>query len=346
MRIPVSLAWGILALAFFTAALLRQFHDRTPASPLAPPMVGSLLFAAIFLLLLVSAREWRRGAIAGSGVRLGSLTPLLLILLIEKWVSIAVYPALFRRMEFAAGEPQLLDAKFRSFAGCSLILICLLVGRLSRPTACKTWRRARPSRWPPAALGAFAVVGGAYLLLGGLSWALGARFALAWPRYSPLLAWVLGGQAVLAFAEELYYRGLVLGEMERLAPRLGVRGRSSRRWAALGFSAALFGFEHFELGPPWNRSGRELIFTVALGLLLGILMMLSANLHFSAGVHAWINWLLLGAAPRFVDEEGTPALPPGTYIGLTLVLAFIVAFLFRRSRRRGSSREPGEVLEI
>ena len=66
MRIPVALAWGILGLAFFTAALLRQFHDRTPASPLAPGLVGSLLFAAIFFLLLVSAREWRRGAVAGS----------------------------------------------------------------------------------------------------------------------------------------------------------------------------------------------------------------------------------------------------------------------------------------
>ena len=28
MRIPVPLAWAMLVMTFFTAALLRQFHDR------------------------------------------------------------------------------------------------------------------------------------------------------------------------------------------------------------------------------------------------------------------------------------------------------------------------------
>ena len=85
--------------------------------------------------------------------------------------------------------------------------------------------------------------------------------------------------------------------------------------------------------------------TVALGLLLGILVMVSVNLHFAAGVHAWINWLLLGAAPVFVDASGKPALPPGTYIGLTLILAFISAFLFHRWRVRYARLEPGELLQ-
>ena len=59
-----------------------------------------------------------------------------------------------------------------------------------------------------------------------------------------------------------------------------------------------------------------------------------ANLYLAGAMHAWINWLLLGAAPRFVLPSGDPALPAGTYIGLTLILAFVLAFLFRRFRRR------------
>jgi hypothetical protein len=62
--------------------------------------------------------------------------------------------------------------------------------------------------------------------------------------------------------------------------------------------------------------------------------MVSANLHLAAGVHAWINWLLLGAVPFFVDEGGQPALPAGTYIGLTLILTFGLVFLQQRVRGR------------
>ena len=51
---------------------------------------------------------------------------------------------------------------------------------------------------------------------------------------APLLYWIVGGQAILAFAEELYYRGLLLNEMERLSPRLGVRSAAGSRpeWSA------------------------------------------------------------------------------------------------------------------
>ena len=37
------------ATAFFTAGLLRHFHDEVPSSPYVAPIVGSLLFAAIFV---------------------------------------------------------------------------------------------------------------------------------------------------------------------------------------------------------------------------------------------------------------------------------------------------------
>jgi len=330
VRIPLPLAWVILFLGFFTSGLLRQFHDRTPASPLTSEVVGSLLFAFIFLLLLVTAREWRKGAIAGPGIRLGSLTPVLLMLLIEKWFSLTVYPRIFFWLAADREPDLLLDAQYRGFAGLGLILVCLLVGGLSTPTRRKTWRRARPSRWPRAALATLLVAAGCYLLLGALSASLGGGLRLRLPEADPLLLWVLGSQAVLAFAEEIFFRGLLMSEMHRLAPRLGIRTAAGRRWFALLTTAGLFGMEHMAIGPPWGGVVREMVFTVSLGLLFGLLIMVSANLHFAAGVHMWINWLLLGAAPLFVDLSGRPALSAGTYIGLILVLAFVLAFLFQR----------------
>jgi len=332
LRIPVPLAWALLTLTFFTAALLRGFHERTPESPYAPPVVGSLLFGAIFLLLLVSAREWQRGAIPGRGVRLGSLTPILLMLLLEKWFSLTLYPPLFYAWASAAASPRQLDAQYPGVFGVLLIGVSLIVAFLSRPTARKTWRRARPARWPVAAAATLLVAGACYALIGGLALLLGGGLRLEIPARDDVFVWLVVGQALLAFAEELYYRGLLLNEMERLAPRLGVRAATARRWVALLLTSLLFGAEHLILGPPWTLSLQRLVFTVSLGLLLGILVMVSANLHFAAGIHAWINWLLLGVAPRFVDGSGQPALPSGTYIGLTLILAFVLAFLVQRRR--------------
>jgi membrane protease YdiL (CAAX protease family) len=336
LRVPAWLGWVLLLLTFFTAGLLRQFHDRTPRAPHVSPLVGSLLFAGIFLLLLVAAREWRSGAVPGRGVRLGSLVPIMLMLLVEKWASLTAYEPIFVRITPAGASPGMLDAQFRTLAGVGLILVCLLVSRFSIPTARKTWRRARPLRFPAAAVGTVLVVSGTYLLLGLFSWSLGAGLRLDWPEPSPLLLWILGGQALLAFAEELYYRGLLMSEMERLAPRLGARNAVARRWTALIVTSVLFGMEHIHLQMPWDQLARQLVFTVCLGTLFGLLVMVSANIHFGAGVHAWINWLLLGAAPYFVDGTGRPALPPGTYIGLVLILSFVLSYLYRRVRHRHS----------
>ena len=342
MRIPLPLAWFLLIATGGTAALLRTFHQHTPEAPQVSPIVGSALFAAIFLLLLVSAREGRQPDGMGPGVRLGAVLPLMLMLLIEKWFSLSVYPLLFLSAISRKLDPRFLDMIYRAFAGVGLILVCIIVGCLSQPTMRKVLRRARPVRWPIAALGCLLVVGGCYAVLGGLAWLLDGDLRLALPRANALLFWVIGGQAVLAFAEELYYRGVLLGELERLVPQLGVRSAAARRWVALLFSSILFGLEHLTLGPPWGRPLRELAFAVSLGLLFGILIMVSTNLHFVAGIHAWINWLLLGAAPILVDSTGRPALPPGTYIGLTLILAFGLTFLFRmwRERRVYGRREP------
>jgi len=338
----------MILLTLLTAGILRQFHDRTPGSPFVSGTVGSLLFAAVFFLLLVSAREWQLGATGGrrnrSGIRLGSLTPLLLILLIEKWVSLTLYDPLFYAVAPEIASAAEYDAWYKAMGGLLLVLLCVLLAAFSRPAGSRTWKQARPSRFPPAVLTTLVVIGATYGGLWLLSLALGGGLSLQWSQGTPLLFWVLGGQALLAFAEEVYYRGLVLNELKRLAPRLGIRRPGLRRWYALTAMAALFGLEH--IAPGLNRQEflRQLVFAFALGLLFGLIAIVTNNLYYAAGIHAWINWLLLGAAPRFVNQDGGAALPAGPYIGVGLILAFVAAMILARLNRpavRSSDPGPG-----
>lgn len=333
MRLPRWLAWSLIALTFLTAGLLRQYNAKIPTSPYVPPAAGSLLFAAVLFLLLVAARERQLGPAPGRGVRMGSLTPLLLMLLVEKWVSLSVYSPIFYWIAPASTPEPLLDAYYRAFSGAGLLAVCLLVARFSVPAARKCWRYSRAALWPWAAAGTAVAVLGTYGTLAGLGFALGGRPVLWRPPLDGLWGWIVAGQALRAFAEEVYYRGLLLFEVQRLAPRLGLRSAAAGRWAALLATSLLFGMEHLVLDASPQEALRRFVFTAALGLLLGIVILVGRNLHLAAGLHAWINWLLLGATPRFLTGSGELLLPPGTYIGLSMALAFVMLF-FATSRRR------------
>jgi membrane protease YdiL (CAAX protease family) len=300
LRIPRALAWLLIAMAVFTAGLLRQFHDLTPTSPFLAPAVGSLLFACVVFLFLVAARERQIGAAPGPGIRLGSVTPILLMLLVEKWVSSSFYQPFF----VLASPPDLADdtadAWFRLLCGVGLLVI----------VAC-----------------AIAGLSGCLALV---AFAAGSTIGVILPRTPGPLAVVLFGQAAIALGEETYYRGLLLGEFLRLTPRLGLQSPSARRWGAVMLSSILFGMEHVGNSSGWTDGARQLIFALALGTLLGLLVLVTDNLWFAASLHAWINWLLLGAAPRLGYGPAHASLPAGASVSLTLIAAFLAAFAFQR----------------
>jgi membrane protease YdiL (CAAX protease family) len=335
VRIPRALAWLLIGMAMFTAGLLRQFHDLTPASPFLAPAVGSLLFACVLFLFLVAARERQIGAAPGPGIRLGSVTPILLILLVEKWISSSFYQPLFALAAPADLPDDAADAWFRLMCGICLLAIVLIASRFSRPAA--SFVRARLAGWKAAggiATAAIAVGGGG-LVLALVAMAVGSTVSVPVPHPQGPLAVVLVGQAAIALAEETYFRGLVLGELLRLAPRLGLTSAPARQWAALALSSALFGMEHVGTSAAWSDGVRQLVFALALGALLGMIVLLTDNLWFAASLHAWINWLLLGAAPQVAYGSAQAALPPGASVSLTLITAFIAAFaLQRRVARR------------
>ena len=330
MRIPRGLAWLLVAMAMFTAGLLRQFHDLTPASPFLAPAVGSLLFACVLFLFLVATRERQIGAAPGPGVRLGSLTPILLMLLVEKWISSGFYQPLFALATPANLPDSVADAWFRTMAGLGLLAIVLLTSRFSRPAA--SWVRARLLGWK-AVVGiatAATAISGAGVFLALIALAVGSSISVLPPHPQGPLAVVLVGQAAIALAEETYYRGLLLGELLRLGPRLGLHAPAVRRWVALGLTSLLFGIEHLGSSSGWGDGARQLVFALALGTLLGMIVLLTDNLWLAASLHAWINWLLLGAAPQLAYGPAQAGLPPGTSVSLALIAAFLAAFALQR----------------
>jgi membrane protease YdiL (CAAX protease family) len=329
VRVPRDVAWVIVLSGLFTAGLLRQFHEATLRAPFLPPALGSLSFACIVVLVLVGIRERSLGAVGGRGVRLGSLTPLLLLLFVEKWASQALAPAVVGAAVRAASTPAEADARLRAFSGVALLALAVALSFLSTPARRTVLRWTRPSRWPAAAAGTLLAGAATFAVLAGLALGLGAGLRLAVPDLDRTWAWVFGGQAVRAFAEEIYFRGLVLAELLRLMPRLGISDAAARRWVALTAAALLFGLEHASLGA---GAVRLAVFTVSLGILFGLLVLVTANLHYAAGIHALVNWVLLGAVPQLVDASGRPALPSGTWVGLVLIFAFVLAFLLHGRR--------------
>lgn len=332
MRIPRALAWLLVLLAMFTAGLLRQFHDLTPASPFLAPAVGSLLFACVLFLVLVAARERQIGAAPGPGIRLGSLTPLLLMLLVEKWISSSFYQPAFVMAAPANLSNEDADAWFRLLCGLGLLGIVVLLSRFSRPAT--AWIRVRLLGVKPVVgiATATAAVASAGAFLAGIGLLIGSSVTVLPPDVEGPLWVVLVGQAAIALAEETYYRGLLLGEILRLTPRLGLSSTPARRWVALGLTSAMFGMEHLGLSAGWNEGARQLVFALALGTLLGLLVLLTDNLWFSAAMHAWINFLLLDAAPRLAYGPARAGLPPGASVSLALIGAFVAAFLLQRRR--------------
>lgn len=334
MRVPRWLAWMLIAIAMFTAGLLRQSHDLTPTSPFLAPAVGSLLFACVVFLFLVAVRERQIGPAPGPGVRLGSLTPLLLMLLVEKWVSSNFYQPLFAFFAPATLSAEQADAWFRLVCGVGLIAIVALLATFSRPA--RSFVLARLGGWKfvsgtTAAAGAVLAAG---VALGAVALAVGSSVGIVSPAMDGAWPVVFAGQTSLALGEESYYRGLLLGELLRLTPRLGIALPATRRWIALGMTSVMFGMEHLGVASGWEDGLRQVVFAIALGSLLGLLTLVTANLWFSASMHAWINFLLLGAAPGLAYGAARAELPPGATVSLALIAAFVAAFALQKKGGR------------
>jgi membrane protease YdiL (CAAX protease family) len=95
-------------------------------------------------------------------------------------------------------------------------------------------------------------------------------------------------------------------------------------------SSILFGMEHVGSSSGSADGARQMVFALALGTLLGMLVLVTENLWFAASLHAWINGLLLAATPRLGFGPAGADLPPGASVSLVLIAAFVAAFAMQR----------------
>jgi membrane protease YdiL (CAAX protease family) len=178
---------------------------------------------------------------------------------------------------------------------------------------------------------------------------------LRWLGYGRFTGLVLASQALIAFAEEFYYRGLLQSELAFLLPALGVTRQRIRLATAAGLISIAFTLEHFVGLGAATVDVRRMLFTFTCSLLLGILLILADNLWFCAGCHFVVDMLVLPtsrATPsglQFVDGHGRTLLDPSLYICVFFSLVFVATYgrtglglaLKRRGGRVGAALARG-----
>lgn len=341
MIISRRLAWVILIAAIPTAGLLRQFHSNIPSSPFLPGPIGSLLFFLVLILFLVFVRGWgarQEVPYAGQGLRqfnLLAMIPFLIALMLEKWVSITLYGPLFHRLNASVPNVDTFNALYLLESAVGLLVVSFLLLPLFRRLFSLLKNLMKSKRLPIAALGLFIAVGGVY---GGLALLFvlgsGQRVFLIWTGLGRAPELVLVGQALIAFAEELYYRGILQSEAAFLLPAMGLSRERPRQGVAIVLISIAFALEHFVSTGSASVDTRRFVFTFASSLFLGLLLVLMENLWFNAGCHFVLNLFMLGAEKgsagrgfQLVDQTGRAIFEPTQYVFLFLIFAFVVAYL-------------------
>lgn len=358
MAVSRRLAWLILLGTILTAGILRQFHERIPSSPFLPWPIRSLLFFLLVILFLVLLRGWgQRQEIPYAGPELTRVNflaflPLLIALTLEKWVSITFYAPLFYWLNGSEVSLETFNALYVVEASLGLMVVTLVLAPMFRRLLPMARRYLAPSGLPLAGAGILLAL---VCLFAGLALLIrlvgfeGAR--LRWTGFGPVTALILAGQALIALAEELYYRGLLQTELAFLLPSLGVSRERFRQLSAVVLVSIAFALEHLVFAGSLSEDLRRLAFTFGCSLFLGSLLVLTSNLWFNAGCHCVLNMFVLGTDPsyrgaglQFVDQIGRPVFDPAIYIFLFFIFAFILTYLKiavgSRFAQRTSSRDP------
>lgn len=338
MIISRRLAWVTLIAAIVTAGVLRQFHAAIPAASFLPAPVGSLLFVLVLILGVLFARTWgQRQEIPYAGpdlarVNLLALVPLLIALMLEKWISITFYERAFTWINGTKLSATAWSRLFVLESAIGLGVVCLFLLPMFRRLFPLLGRALALRRIPAALLGLGAAL---VCLYGGL--ALLFRLtapgdvALQWSGFGRTGGLLLLGQAAIAITEEIYYRGILQTELAFLLPAMGVVRERVRIMAAIALISIAFALEHVvPTGDP-VQDGRRALFAFSCSLLLGMLLLVRGNLWLCAGCHCAINLLALTSDPRhgglrFVDGTGRPLLAPQVYIVLLFVLIFVALY--------------------
>ena len=318
--------------------VLRTFHQQTPRIPGLGPFWGSLLLWAALGLLALHLVQRRRGEDImpdierGPGLSVGMIVPLLVVVVIEKWVSADVLPVMFGLLPSWGPTPKLADAAYRLAGGLALGLVALAVYRVPRQVARKLEQRTLLSRVPSAVGLVLASAVATGLLFAGLPSLLGGlQLAVAGPdtRTWSLMA---AAQVVRGASEELFFRGLLQTTLLRLLWQAGLPEGRLARVIAIGTVSLGFTIEHIDPAQPLARQASLLLWVLAMSCVFGVLLESSRNLFLAMGAHAMVNLLVGGLLPVPVTAEGTLAVPAGVPATIFVMLLFVGIVVMHRRR--------------
>lgn len=335
--LPVPLAVGLLFAALAASSLLRAFHAATPR--LFPGPAGSVLGVAVLFFAAVHLRARRRGAdrLAPPGdstarLTIGKLTPLLLLLFTEKWITVTLLDHAYDWIGARLTDPRAADAVYRLWTALALAGVALAGVVLLRQVATRIARLLQPERVRFALITLAAAGAASAAALGSLAAVSGASRWSGPVAGGGLLLLIGGAQLVRGAVEEFYYRGLIQTAMVRLLAEAGLGEGRLARTLAIAAVALGFTIEHVDPAAPWRRALPGLLFVLAMGALLGLLLETSRNLYLVMLTHGAVNAVIVGLVPLPLAGDGGPLVSPGAVVMLLMVLAFFGVVLSHRRR--------------
>lgn len=161
---------------------------------------------------------------------------------------------------------------------------------------------------------------------------------LTMPPVLGATAMLILGQGVIALGEEIFYRGILQGEVSRMLVKAGMANPRNRRMLALGTVSLLFGLEH--VGPGMTREMflATFLYAFCMSLLFGFLFELTGNLAVCSLAHFFNNLIVLGLGPTVSLPGPLAAFGDGVYLMAFLSITFV--FLFLLSRDPSKSLAP------
>ncbi len=329
---------GLAILAVPAASLLRTFNDHTPRLPFLPGPFASLLFWAALGLLALHLVERRRDRDLmpdierGTGLTLAMVVPFLVVLFVEKWVTVELLDRAFAWIDVTFADDRAADAAYRLWTGLALAGVALALYRVPRQVARKFERRTDASRVIPA-LGIFAAATlAAGLLFVAIPIMAGVVNVAPPAAPGPGFTLMVAAQVVRGAAEELYFRGLLQTVLLRLLWQTGIpQGRIA---SLIAISTVSLGFtiEHWDPSVPFAAARSELIWVFAISSILGLMLETSRNLYLTMLAHTQLNLIVAGLLPQPLSLEGAPLLQPVVPATVFLMLLFVGIVIAHRRR--------------
>ncbi|TDI13800.1 MAG: CPBP family intramembrane metalloprotease [Acidobacteria bacterium] len=308
-------------------------------SLLLDPTVVAVILLSLLLFFRRDEREALPSLQAGT-VPLMDLVPLAVAVLGVQVVVDNAWSFLGRWTASPAIPQELAAPLHRLGMGGALLLalaiLMLLVPRLRRRLReCAAARRLRSGLYFTVAV--LVVVYGILVWVGVLV-AGPNQVRLSMPPVFAATALLIVGQAVIALGEEIFYRGILQGEVSRVLVKAGVENPRNRRMLALGAVSLLFALEH--VGPGMTREMflATFLYAFCMSLLFGFLFELTGNLAVCSLAHFFNNLIVLGLGPVLWIPGPLAAFGDGVYLMAFLSITFV--FLFLLSQDPSKSLAP------